>query len=60
MGPKWTKEEAIASQARPEHRGKRAACVMNGDRMKFMLNYNHAKIEWCETHTCIVSTDAEG
>ena len=31
MGPKFTKQEAIASQNRPEHRGKRAACVMNGD-----------------------------
>ena len=51
MGPKWTKAEATAEQAKPQWHNKRAM-KSNGERMKYIIN-NPSNHEWYEAHTAI-------
>ena len=52
MGPKWTKPEATASAALPQHRDKRARRT-HGERMKFIVNNPKNDHEWYEAHSAI-------
>ena len=51
MGERFTKEEAHAEQKK--NWGKRAL-KRHGERMRFVINFNRAKISWAECHSCSV------